>query len=357
MGAAAEFVNALLDIALAICWRLFDFPLSVILFVAIVTSAAGTLAYTRLSSAPSASLAQRKQRLMLLSAVVAAFVVLSLLDVRMRELDRQSKIPHALSSGIPVPSQRPDMFLYRAQVAQLHGAVRYSRITNDEPRISAYLVEIDLKNENLTMVLNPDPSSKILTSDFAKQQNCDIAINGEAGLSPNADTGFGRWQGPYVVDGKIVLNDTAESLPYLSFNRNRFAAQVPDLPRTPADLTAAYQVVWGRWDLLRNREFIERPRSNRYPRTIMGIDKNNQRLFLLVADGRDGILRIGMSPDEAAAILLERGATDAMLCDQGGSSTLYIRELGGVVNSPSDGTERPVYTHFGIRYQSIASRE
>ena len=42
------------------------------------------------------------------------------------------------------------------------------------------------------------------------------------------------------------------------------------------------------------------------------------------------------------------GAHNAMWCDQGGSSTFYLGSLAGVVSRPSDGHERPVYTHFGV---------
>ena len=36
--------------------------------------------------------------------------------------------------------------------------------------------------------------------------------------------------------------------------------------------------------------------------------------------------------------------------DEGGSSCIYLKKFGGIVNSPSDnaGEERPTYTHFGI---------
>jgi hypothetical protein len=60
------------------------------------------------------------------------------------------------------------------------------------------------------------------------------------------------------------------------------------------------------------------------------------RLFLVEVDGRQADLSVGVTRREFAALLL----------DGGGSSTLVVRRLGDsgaeVVNSPSDGRERPV---------------
>ena len=44
-------------------------------------------------------------------------------------------------------------------------------------------------------------------------------------------------------------------------------------------------------------------------------------------------------------------AHNGMLCDEGGPSSIYVRDLGGICNIPGDngGQERPTYTHFGIR--------
>ena len=42
-----------------------------------------------------------------------------------------------------------------------------------------------------------------------------------------------------------------------------------------------------------------------------------------------------------------------MLCDEGGSSCMYLQSTDSIVNTPSDqqGRERPTYTHFGISIQ------
>jgi hypothetical protein len=57
-----------------------------------------------------------------------------------------------------------------------------------------------------------------------------------------------------------------------------------------------------------------------------------------------------MTAYELADFLSAMGVSDALELDGGGSSELYVRGEGGVVSSPSDGVERPVANHLGIRF-------
>jgi hypothetical protein len=69
-------------------------------------------------------------------------------------------------------------------------------------------------------------------------------------------------------------------------------------------------------------------------------------LLLIVADGRNAAVSIGLTRPEFGALMRGFGATDGMAFDSGGSATLVTRELGdagtSVVNDPSDGRERPI---------------
>ena len=69
-------------------------------------------------------------------------------------------------------------------------------------------------------------------------------------------------------------------------------------------------------------------------------------LLLVAVDGRQPSVSIGLTRPEFAALMLALGATDGMAFDSGGSATIVARVLGdphvSVLNSPSDGRERPV---------------
>jgi hypothetical protein len=100
-------------------------------------------------------------------------------------------------------------------------------------------------------------------------------------------------------------------------------------------------VTAGRVDITLEREKVLPSFSTtRHPRTAIASLPGNKAL-LLVVDGRQPALSVGMALDELARLMIELGAVDAINLDGGGSSTMTID--GTVVNHPSDVTgERPV---------------
>lgn len=78
--------------------------------------------------------------------------------------------------------------------------------------------------------------------------------------------------------------------------------------------------------------------KGRAPRTAMGI-KADGNVILLVVDGRQSH-SIGTTLTETAELLQKFGATEGFNLDGGGSSEMVVQ--GSVINSPSDGSQRPV---------------
>ena len=74
------------------------------------------------------------------------------------------------------------------------------------------------------------------------------------------------------------------------------------------------------------------------PRTALGY--NDQKLILIVADGRQPGYSTGMSLYEISTVLIELGATEAINLDGGSSSTFVVD--GKVTNKPSGHQERDV---------------
>lgn len=77
----------------------------------------------------------------------------------------------------------------------------------------------------------------------------------------------------------------------------------------------------------------------RHPRTAVGIRPDGS-IVLLTVDGRQPELSRGATLAELASMLIANGATQGLNLDGGGSSVAVARNL--VVNSPSDGSQRPV---------------
>jgi hypothetical protein len=80
--------------------------------------------------------------------------------------------------------------------------------------------------------------------------------------------------------------------------------------------------------------------TERHPRSLLGF--NDHFLFLVVVDGRQPKLSIGMDYAELCRLMQQLGCIEALSLDGGGSTALWLN--GRVVSSPSNrfGWERPV---------------
>ena len=92
-----------------------------------------------------------------------------------------------------------------------------------------------------------------------------------------------------------------------------------------------------------------------HPRTAVGIDADGRKLLILVVDGRSQFSR-GYTMVELADLMVALGAENAINLDGGGSSAMYTRNGSGamgIVNEPSDGSERTVANAFGLVYTGV----
>ena len=75
----------------------------------------------------------------------------------------------------------------------------------------------------------------------------------------------------------------------------------------------------------------------RHPRTALGWNSNT--LFMVVVDGRQSGLSVGMTFPELANYMASLGCEEALNLDGGGSASMWV--MGQVISSPSEGRERP----------------
>lgn len=89
----------------------------------------------------------------------------------------------------------------------------------------------------------------------------------------------------------------------------------------------------------------------RNPRTMIGVDQNKTKIIIMCIDGRRN--GIGATHTEAANLMREYGAWDAIHFDGGGSTTMVAREESNtalsLVNVPSEGSQRLIANGFGVR--------
>lgn len=90
--------------------------------------------------------------------------------------------------------------------------------------------------------------------------------------------------------------------------------------------------------------------AGRHPRTAAGVSEDGKTLFLVTAEGREANTP-GMTQAELAELMLSLGAYNAINFDGGGSTEMVARSDTGnieIVNTPSEGTERPISTALGL---------
>ncbi|MEU9388110.1 phosphodiester glycosidase family protein, partial [Streptomyces sp. NPDC048279] len=87
------------------------------------------------------------------------------------------------------------------------------------------------------------------------------------------------------------------------------------------------------------------------PRTAIAWLDGGHRLLLVAVDGSANF-SAGLGFDDMAELLVRLGATEAFMLDGGGSTEIVARHPGdaavSVVNTPSDGNERPVPNGVGL---------
>ena len=144
--------------------------------------------------------------------------------------------------------------------------------------------------------------------------------------------------GYYLVGMKVTFNES-----------NTFVFRPS---KTMSNILAG---VTGGGELLRNGTVVEQGliigKNSRNPRTLIGVNQDKTKVIIMCIDGRTN--GIGATHVEAANLMKEYGAWDAIHFDGGGSTTMAAREENtsslSVVNVPSEGSQRLVANGFGVR--------
>ncbi len=228
---------------------------------------------------------------------------------------------------------------------ELAPGVEYSQLRTDAPQ-DIYVAEIDITRDDIAIRATEPGDAGMTTSRFASEYDCEIAVNGDfydTSLRPiGLAVGGGRsWPGTTDSPRHGVVVTTPEG---------RVDIRHPtDVTRpAPGEIRDA---VGGTPLLVWDGEPIRRADCGafcaRHPRTAVGVSEDGDRLLLVVVDGRSEASK-GATLIELAAIMARLGAHRALGLDGGGSSTMYVKSQGGVVNRPSGGFERPAANHLGV---------
>jgi hypothetical protein len=251
--------------------------------------------------------------------------------------------------------------------------VVYQHFVRRHPNFAIHVVTVDLSDPRVSVRVargGPDPdgdgpwtTTLEPASEIASREGFDIAVNGDFFLAQGTrdiegrNTGYLRGkfatpEGLAMTDGKL-WHRPAKAFPYLAITTNH-TAWFGDGTTNLLD-PAVCQVLSGRQLLVSNGmalDYTSRLATNRHPRTAAGIDRTGTKLTLMVVDGRQPKLSIGMTLHELSIEMIRLGCYSAINLDGGGSSTMVYRDPNThflkVVNSPSDTRERAVAEVLGI---------
>lgn len=125
--------------------------------------------------------------------------------------------------------------------------------------------------------------------------------------------------------------------------------------RPNKDIASIKFGISGGGEMLRNGEYVATGEiigaKARHPRTLVGVNQDKTKIYIVCIDGRRNGL--GATHSEAAQIMKEIGAWDAIHMDGGGSTTMVVHQEDAsdlsVVNVPSEGSLRAVANGIGVK--------
>lgn len=221
--------------------------------------------------------------------------------------------------------------------------------------LDAHAVVVDLGAASTSVVVTRPADRGITVREFAQRYNADIAINAnyfDVGLRP-----CGLSAGDGVIWPDAYRESCRMSMGFGDLNE-AVAFDSEAVLRGPLPEDWMKHVVSGKPWLLRRGViqggWYDPPHIHRpHPRTAIGLSRDRNTLFILVADGRRPGLP-GIDGEALAVLLADLGAYDALNLDGGGSSALFINSEGGIQNRPSNPLLRGVGNHLGVRINASA---
>lgn len=222
------------------------------------------------------------------------------------------------------------------------GVRHLHRVTSNQ---NIHVLKVDLCADGISFrATKPNEKGKT-TSAFAKSVGAQAAVNGDFFVS-----GFGLERGIAVGDGQAWPIGTPEdkSVGQLAFGEGRVEL-IADFVEQGVEPWMK-NVVGGRPTILLGGNGTDTSGHptlcQKNPRTAVGLTADKSHLFIAVVDGR-ATSRVGMTCTELGAFMKDIGAHDALAFDGGGSSTMWV-EGKGILNYPTDGSERTVANHLAL---------
>ncbi len=246
----------------------------------------------------------------------------------------------------------------------LFQGITYKRQARNTPRpYMLHTVTIDLTASGVGVLVTPGNITRKeiqarTTSEFVSEFKLQLAINAGYFFPFREHTPWDFYprsgEGVNVV-GQAIANGSTYSavrsgMPVLCFNAGN-RAQIFDsgqCPKGTVHAVAGSDIVLKRGVLSLSPE--SRRQDKPYSRVAVAIDRQGQKLWLIVIDGKQPLYSEGVTLVELSEIAQELGAFEALNLDGGGSATLVVANRSGVkvLNAP-------IHTKVPMRQRSVAN--
>lgn len=274
----------------------------------------------------------------------------------------------------PILAYNIPYFLRPAQTnatRSLFQGIVYQREYRSSPRpIVIHIVTVDLTAPGIGIFVTPGSPTADLTetnartvSEFLKEFKLQLAVNGNF-FYPCIEAA--PWDyyprtgdrvnnvGQAISQGKIYSQPDS-NFPALCFDAKNRATIIENgsCPQgTVYGVAGDNVLVKNGKPLAQNRQESEKDKP--YPRTVAATDKTGEKLWLILADGKQRLYSEGLKLSEITEISQQLGADTVLNLDGGGSVTLAVASPSGatVLNAPIQNKipmqERPIANHLGF---------
>jgi len=251
--------------------------------------------------------------------------------------------------------------------------IEYREEHRTEPRpLAVFAVSIDMKerpNDPVKVVAVPAPQPEkvenaeaILTNPLTLAEKKDVLIflNTNPFAAIPGETRSGWYSGQPVDVCGTVVSESRQISPEQQRHESFWVDHQGKVRMGAWQEDEIAEGVAGFARILKEGMHANVGGNDLHPRSAVGYDSANQKLWFLVVDGRQNGYSEGVTTRELADLLLELGCSDGINLDGGGSSVLIVKNQEGkwkVVNRPPGYEEaknnlRPVPVGIGI--QSLA---
>lgn len=232
--------------------------------------------------------------------------------------------------------------------------------------LKTHFLMVDLSSKDLEVIAipgdDPDgdgPAESQLTPPITlfKKYNAVAAVNANAFVSINED----KTSNPFYYEGQPVdihgmVVSRGDIISPVDNKRTSFwldRDQKPHIGAPKRGVSVTEAVADWFTPLIVNSKIIpDGSESAIHPRTALGFDDSGKWLLLAVIDGRQPGYSEGLTLYELAKLMEDKGCTQSINLDGGGSSIMLIREQNNKVklfNRPSGGGQRPIPVMLGVR--------